>query len=35
MTLFVRATPHEPVFHAALDKFFGGKLDELTLDRLS
>jgi uncharacterized protein (DUF1810 family) len=35
MTLFARAAPHEPVFHAALDKFFGGKLDELTLDRLS
>lgn len=35
MTLFARAAPHEPDFQAALDKFFGGKLDMLTLDRLS
>jgi uncharacterized protein (DUF1810 family) len=35
MTLFARAAPDEPVFQAALDKFFGGKLDKLTLDRLS
>ena len=35
MTLFTRAAPDETVFQAALDKFFGGKLDKLTLDRLS
>ena len=35
MTLFARAAPDEPIFQAALDKFFGGKLDKLTLDRLS
>jgi uncharacterized protein (DUF1810 family) len=35
MTLFARAAPDEPVFQAALDKFFGGKLDNLTLARLT
>jgi uncharacterized protein (DUF1810 family) len=35
VTLFARAVPDEPVFQAALDKFFGGKLDELTLGLLS
>jgi uncharacterized protein (DUF1810 family) len=35
VTLFARAVPHEPVFQAALDKFFGGKFDELTLSLLS
>jgi uncharacterized protein (DUF1810 family) len=34
MTLFVRAAPHEPAFQAALQKFFDGKLDRATLDRL-
>ena len=34
VTLFARAVPDEPVFQAALDKFFGGKLNELTLGRL-
>lgn len=34
MTLFARAAPHEPVFQAALEKFFGGRLDQLTLVRL-
>jgi uncharacterized protein (DUF1810 family) len=34
MTLFARAAPHEPAFDAALQKFFGGKLDQATLDRL-
>ncbi len=34
MTLFARAAPHEPVFRAALRKFFGGRLDQLTLQRL-
>jgi uncharacterized protein (DUF1810 family) len=35
MTLFARASPDEAVFQAVLDKFFGGKLDQLTLERLS
>jgi uncharacterized protein (DUF1810 family) len=35
VTLFARAAPHDTVFQAALDKFFGGKPDELTLGRLS
>lgn len=35
MTLFARAAPHEANFQGALQKFFGGKLDQLTLDRLS
>jgi uncharacterized protein (DUF1810 family) len=34
ITLFARAAPGEPVFRAALDKFYGGKPDALTLDRL-
>jgi uncharacterized protein (DUF1810 family) len=34
MTLFVRAAPDEPAFQTALQKFFAGKLDPLTLDRL-
>jgi len=32
MTLFARAAPQEPVFKAALQKYFGGKEDPLTLD---
>lgn len=35
MTLFARAVPHEPVFQAALQKFFDGRCDQLTLERLS
>jgi uncharacterized protein (DUF1810 family) len=35
ITLFARAGPGEPSFQAALDKFYGGKLDALTLDRLA
>ena len=35
MTLFARAAPHEPVFQAALQKFFDGRFDQLTLERLS
>ena len=35
MTLFTHAAPNEPVFQAALQKFFGARLDRLTLDRLS
>ena len=34
MTLFARAASDEPVFQTALQKFFAGKLDQLTLDRL-
>lgn len=34
MTLFARVAPH-PAFQAALQKYFAGKLDQLTLDRLS
>lgn len=34
MTLFARAAPEEPAFQAALRKFFGGKRDQATLDRL-
>jgi uncharacterized protein (DUF1810 family) len=35
MTLFARAAPHDPVFQTALQKFFAGALDQLTLDRVS
>ena len=35
MTLFASAAPNEPVFQAALQRFFGARLDRLTLDRLS
>ena len=35
MTLFARAASHDPLFQAALQKFFAGKLDQLTLDQLS
>jgi len=35
MTLFTRTAPHEPVFQTALQKFFAGKPDPLTLERLS
>ena len=31
MTLFQRAAPHEPVFGACLDRFFGGRPDAGTL----
>ena len=34
MTLFARAAPDEPAFQTALQKFFAGKLDPPTLDRL-
>jgi uncharacterized protein (DUF1810 family) len=34
MSLFARAAPHDHVFQTALQKFFAGKLDQLTLDRL-
>jgi uncharacterized protein (DUF1810 family) len=35
MTLFARAAPQDPVFHTALQKFFGGQPDPRTLKRLS
>ena len=34
MTLFARAAPHEEVFTAVLDKYFGGQFDEGTTSRL-
>jgi uncharacterized protein (DUF1810 family) len=34
MTLFARAVPEEPVFAAALDRFFGGQPDALTVQVL-
>ncbi len=33
MTLFARAAPEEPVFRAALEKYFGSEEDPLTLLR--
>ena len=35
MTLFARAAPREAVFQAALNKFFGGRPDKLTLERVA
>ena len=34
MTLFAAAAPAEPIFKAALDKYFGGKPDQITLSLL-
>jgi uncharacterized protein (DUF1810 family) len=34
LTLFAEAAPDEPLFHAALDKYFEGGLDDLTLEIL-
>jgi uncharacterized protein (DUF1810 family) len=34
MTLFSAAAPGDETFRTALDKYFGGKPDQLTLDRL-
>lgn len=34
MTLFAAAEPNEPVFQAALDKFFGGERDSRTMELL-
>jgi uncharacterized protein (DUF1810 family) len=34
MTLFSRAAPDTAVFSQALDKYFGGKFDQLTLELL-
>jgi len=34
MTLFSQAAVNEPLFHAALEKYFAGKPDSLTQERL-
>ena len=34
MTLFEAAVPAEPLYRAVLERFFGGRRDELTLERL-
>jgi uncharacterized protein (DUF1810 family) len=34
MTLFARAAPDEPIFTKALQKYFGGELDRMTLERI-
>jgi uncharacterized protein (DUF1810 family) len=34
MTLFARAAPHEPLFGALLERYFGGEEDPATLERL-
>jgi uncharacterized protein (DUF1810 family) len=34
MTLFARAAPDNPIFAAALDKYFDGRPDQATLDRI-
>ena len=34
MTLFAAAAPEEPIFEAALEKFFAGKRDPLTMQLL-
>jgi uncharacterized protein (DUF1810 family) len=34
MTLFAQITPENDIFAAALQKYFGGQPDKLTLDRL-
>jgi len=34
MTLFAQVSDHDDIFEQALQKYFGGKPDELTLDRL-
>ena len=34
ITLFARAVPREPTLETALEKFFNGKFDQATLDRL-
>ena len=35
MTLFAVAAPEEPVFQGALDRFFEGRKDPLTLEKLA
>jgi uncharacterized protein (DUF1810 family) len=34
LTLFAHAAPDEPLFHAALNKYFGGDADPLTVQKL-
>ena len=34
MTLFARAAPEEPLFNQALERFFSGREDPLTVERL-
>jgi uncharacterized protein (DUF1810 family) len=34
MTLFARAAPDQPIFASALDKYFGGEPDPLTVELL-
>ena len=34
MTLFAKATPENKVFQDALEKYFEGQPDHLTIDRL-
>ena len=34
LTLFAAVAPDEPIFAAALEKFFNGEADALTLARL-
>jgi len=34
LTLFAVAAPQEPIFQTALDKYYGGKPDALTLELL-
>ena len=34
MTLFSQASPYDPLFENALEKFFGGEFDDKTLKRL-
>ena len=34
MTLFASVTPDDQVFRDALEKYFGGELDQLTIGRL-
>jgi len=35
MTLFSRAAPEQPAFQQALQKYFAGKLDQATANRLN
>ena len=34
LTLFARAAPNEPLFDQALERYFGGKPDQATIERL-
>lgn len=35
MTLFLQAAPDEPLFKQVLDQYFGGRLDQGTLERIA